>query len=163
MQKYSPPILFFNKHIQTIVPSVFRNRKFFLYERKRFYTNDNDFLDLDWSIVGSKKLIVLLHGLEGSSQAQYIKGCVFYYNSKGYDTLSINQRGCSGLPNNLAKSYHSGATDDLRDILETYTVYKTIHLIGFSLGGNIVLKYLGESNNIPENISKAVAILFLVT
>jgi predicted alpha/beta-fold hydrolase len=117
------------------------------YRRERIGTPDGDFLDVDWSRRQTDRLVVLCHGLEGSTRASYMKGMVRVFNRAGWDALGINFRGCSGTPNRQLRSYHSGATDDLATVLRhvrQVSRYATIGLIGFSLGGNLVLKYLGE-------------------
>jgi predicted alpha/beta-fold hydrolase len=82
-------------------------------------------------------------------------------NQNGYDVCAINLRGCSGEPNLLYRSYHSGATEDLmaviQHILESKN-YSDLHLMGYSLGGNLILKYLGEGNTVPNEIKGAVAV-----
>ncbi len=145
---YRPPALITNGHLQTILPSLLRRVAGVTYRRERIATPDDDFLDLDWSLGNpGARLAVLCHGLEGSTAAAYMKGMVRLFNRAGWDTLGINFRGCSGIPNRRLRSYHSGATEDLATVLAhvgRHAVYRSIGLIGFSLGGNLVLKYLGE-------------------
>jgi predicted alpha/beta-fold hydrolase len=117
---------------------------------------DQDFIDLDWLRIGSNKLALIIHGLESSSKDSSIKGLAKVFNTHGWDSVVMNLRGCSGEPNRLLKSYHAGATEDLNFIIDKinqkYT-YKKIHISGFSLGGNQVLKYLGEGKwKIPKNL-----------
>jgi predicted alpha/beta-fold hydrolase len=131
--------------------------------RERIALSDGDFLDLDWSYAQSKskKLVVLLHGLEGDAQRPYITGSAKILNQNGYDCCAVNFRGCSGEPNIKYRSYHSGATEDLMNILDhilSTRDYKSIFLKGFSLGGNLLLKYLGEGNQIPTELKGAVAV-----
>ncbi len=144
---YRSPFLFKNRHIQTIYPALFRKILEVEYTRERITLSDGDFIDLDWSVIGGKRLVVLLHGLEGRASRHYMKGMAKAFNAKGWDAVAVNFRGCSGEPNHLPRSYHAGATEDLRAILEhvkdTYS-YASIGLVGFSLGGNVLLKYLGE-------------------
>jgi len=152
------PFYYRNKHLQTIVPALFRKIEGVVYNRQRISTWDNDFIDLDWSRVKSQKLVILFHGLEGSAYSQYIKGLVKVLNGKSFDTVSVNFRGCSGSPNYLLSSYHSGKTDDIQFIVDSLAFeYEEINLVGFSLGGNVVLKYLGETLT-NEKINKSVAI-----
>jgi predicted alpha/beta-fold hydrolase len=145
---YRPPALITNGHLQTILPSLLRRVDGVKYHRERIATPDNDFLDLDWSRRHrGSRLVVLCHGLEGSTDASYMKGMLRVFDRAGWDGLGINFRGCSGVPNRRLRSYHSGATDDLATVLahvRQHTTYNVIGLIGFSLGGNLVLKYLGE-------------------
>jgi len=117
------------------------------YERERICTVDDDFLDLDWSTRGSEKLAIISHGLEGNSERGYVLGMVKAINRSGWDGLAWNMRGCSGQPNRKLRFYHSGATDDLSAVIEhvlNLEKYGLIGLVGFSLGGNMTLKYLGE-------------------
>lgn len=110
-------------------------------------TPDQDFLDLDWSRIGSKRLAILSHGLEGSSQSHYVLGMVRALNRSGWDALAWNFRGCSGETNRTVRFYHSGATEDLQVVISEATAraaYSEMALVGFSLGGNLTLKYLGE-------------------
>ncbi|KAA3600090.1 MAG: alpha/beta fold hydrolase [Calditrichaeota bacterium] len=144
---YNPPRFFSNGHLQTVYQTLFRKVEGVKYQRERIETPDGDFLDLDWSLVDSEKLVILIHGLEGSSNAVYIKAMVKILNKNGFDTVSMNMRGCSGASNKLLRAYHSGATEDLETvvshILKTKP-QKKIGIVGFSLGGNLTLKYLGE-------------------
>lgn len=159
---YKAPVLLRNRHLLTIFPSLFRKIKPANYTRTRIATHDNDFLDLDFSKVGSDQLVIILHGLEGDSRRQYITGMVHIFNEGGYDTVSMNFRGCSGESNKALRFYHSGETGDLHTVVQhmvTTGVYKRIHLIGFSLGGNVTLKYIGEQGAaIPDIVKSAVAI-----
>lgn len=144
---YKAPIFFSNGHLQTVYQTLFRKIKGVKYQRERIETLDGDFLDLDWSLVNSDKLVILIHGLEGSSEAVYIRSMVETLNKNHFDTVSMNFRGCSGEPNRLFRAYHSGATEDLEavvsHILKTKPK-KKLGIVGFSLGGNLTLKYLGE-------------------
>ncbi|WP_291865469.1 alpha/beta fold hydrolase [Maribacter sp.] len=161
--KYNPPLLFKNGHFSTVYYGIFRSIKNVSQKRERIKLSDGDFLDLDWSYSKrtSSKVVLLIHGLEGNGQRVYITGSVKEFNNQGFDACAINLRGCSGEPNLLYRSYHSGATEDLEavihHILETKN-YPDIYIKGFSLGGNIALKYLGKKNNIPKEIKGAVAI-----
>lgn len=110
-------------------------------------TSDGDFVDIDWLRCGGRKLAVLFHGLEGCSETWYMRGMAQALRQAGFDVACFNFRGCSGSPNRLLKSYHSGATDDLAELLpglRSEGQYERLVLIGFSLGGNVVLKFLGE-------------------
>lgn len=157
---FKPPFYIRNNHLQTIFPALLRKVNGVKYERQRLELPDGDFIDLDWSTVNSDKLVIALHGLEGSAQRPYIKAPIRYFNLNGWDGMGINFRGCSGEPNRKLNSYHSGETNDLRFVLDTILnegKYQEIALIGFSLGANVILKYLGEQNdNISDKIKKAV-------
>lgn len=159
---YSPPFLLKNNHLQTIIPSLLRKVKDFRYTRERVELPDQDFIDLDWSKTNSDKLILVCHGLEGSSDSGYVKGLIKSFNEEGWDGVAMNFRGCSGEPNRLLRAYHSGETQDLFFILAHIMAsdqYKTIVLAGFSLGGNVVLKFVGERGHIlASEIKAAVAV-----
>ena len=149
LPSYRPPFFLFNAHLETIYPALFRRVSVKSYTRERINTPDDDFLDLDWLIQGSSKLVIIQHGLEGNSQRAYIKGMAKVFYEDGYDVLAWNYRGCSEEMNKKLRFYHSGATDDLEIVINhAHTKgYAEVNLIGFSLGGNLTLKYLGEKRN----------------
>lgn len=160
---YSPPHLFKNGHFSTIYAGLLRQVMYEHKERERLVLADQDFLDLDWSYSKNDKnrLVILLHGLEGDAHRHYITGSAKLFTSNGFDTCSVNFRGCSGEPNRLYRSYHSGATEDLEEVIRhilKQNRYTSIYIKGFSLGGNLLLKYLGEREKFPEEIKAAVAV-----
>lgn len=146
---FSPTLPFKNGHFNTMYRPLFM-KDICSYLRKRVATWDNDFIDLDFSLVGSSTLVVLIHGLEGSSESRYMASTTKHLNNKGLDTVCFNLRGCSGEDNLLLQTYHSGKTDDLefvvKYLLENYD-YQNIIIVGFSLGGNLTLKFLGEQED----------------
>jgi hypothetical protein len=159
---YKPPFYFKNDFVSTVYSGLVR-RVELKQERERITLSDGDFLDLDWSYseTKSKKLIILLHGLEGHAQRPYLTGAAKLFNDNNIDAVCVNFRGCSGEVNNKYKSYHSGATDDLEAVIEhavSNKIYSEIYLKGISLGGNVILKYLGERPNVPEQVKAAVAV-----
>lgn len=161
--KYNPPHIFKNGHLSTMYAGLFREVTGLAQHRERIYLPDTDFLDLDWSYSSkpTQKVTVLLHGLEGNAQRAYVQGSAKALTNNGYDVCAINLRGCSGEPNTTYRSYHSGATEDLKVVLEHIlqrNKYSKIYLKGFSLGGNLLLKYLGEGNIVPTEIKAAVAV-----
>ncbi|NPA44445.1 MAG: alpha/beta fold hydrolase [Chlorobi bacterium] len=158
---FKPNVFFKNKHINTIYRH-FVSKTEVNYERERMQTRDGDFLDLDKSLKNSNKLILAIHGLEGSSDSTYIKSLVHSANNKGFDVIALNLRGCSGEQNKKLNSYHSGKTEDVWDVIqyinEKYS-YEEINIVGYSLGGNLTLKFMGEfAEKLPKNIKSAVAI-----
>ena len=157
---YQPFRIFKNPHINTVYPYLFRPRLNNSFERHRHHLPDGDFIDLDWIKNKSKKLVLLCHGLEGSTESKYIQHISNQFSEYQYDVCALNFRSCSGEININPSIYHSGATDDLMDVITNYTSeYDNVLLIGFSLGGNIVLKLSGESaSSLPSNISGVVAI-----
>lgn len=148
-----------NGHIQTLYPYFFRKVKDIQFSRKRLRTFDNDFLDIDISDINSTKLIVLSHGLEGSSDTQYIRGMTRHFNNLGFDVISWNMRSCSGELNWTEKFYHALMTSDLSQVIDfskSRKAYKEINLIGFSLGAILTSNYLGEkAQQIDPLIKKA--------
>lgn len=161
---YQPPVIFRNYHISTIYASVLRKVPAPEQTRERLELADGDFLDLDWSYStsgNSNKVLVVLHGLEGNAQRPYILGLALHFNKNGWDVAAVNLRGCSGEINRLYRSYNAGASEDLKQVISHITLkdqYENIALNGFSLGGNLMLKYLGEGNEIPKELKAAVAV-----
>ena len=161
---YNPPGIYKVADVNTIYAATLRKVELKPFVRERMVLNDGDFLDLDWSFSENpeaKKLVIILHGLAGSSDRPYMKGMARIFNRNGWDALAMNFRGCSDEMNRMFKSYHGGSSGDLEEliahVLKTRK-YSYIGLIGFSLGGNVVLKYMGEERNIPEEVKAAVAV-----
>ena len=159
---YKPRFYFKNGFISTVYSGLIR-RISLKQERERIILKDDDFLDLDWSYSNKKseELVILLHGLEGNGQRPYITGAAKLFNSNNIDAVSVNFRGCSGEPNLKFYSYHSGATDDLDAVIQhavSNKRYSKIYLKGVSLGANIILKYLGERNEVPLEVKSAIAV-----
>lgn len=158
---YKPPFLLRNGHINTLFTAQFRPTPIVNYTRKRFTTPDNDFLDIDFLEQKNKnKLVILLHGLESDTEQGYIKGTAKILFDNEFSVAAINQRGCSGEPNNHYYAYHSGFTQDVDFVIQSLEKeYEEIYLVGYSLGGNLILKYLGEQKyRISSKIKKAIAI-----
>jgi len=152
---YLPPLLYRNNHLGTSLPTTLRRIPSLPMIRQRFDTPDGDFIDLDcwWqpeglSVQGETPTVVLCHGLEGNAQRQYMQGMARRFGQGGCNVVGYNYRGCSGQTNRQPYSYHSGATDDLRLVLDqVHRSERPVRaLIGFSLGGNLILKYLGEDS-----------------
>jgi predicted alpha/beta-fold hydrolase len=144
--RFHPPVFVHNGHIQTILPVLLRRRLSIVFERERLELEDGDFLDLDWAQMGGDKLAILSHGLEGCSNDRYNRGIATALRAAGWDALAWNLRGCGKEMNRLPRSYHSGETGDLGAVIRfAATKYSRIVLVGFSLGGNFTLKYLGEA------------------
>jgi hypothetical protein len=164
---YRPPFLLANGYVQSILPTLIRRIDTSHFERERITTSDDDFLDLDWSRTDSaggnnlapgysgKTLLIISHGLEGHSRRPYVAGIVRDANAKGWDALAWNFRSCSGEMNKTLRFYHSGATDDLERVIEHahQLGYQSIHLVGFSMGGNLSLLYAGrKGRDIPVHV-----------
>jgi len=156
-----PPSYLFNGHLQTIVPSVFRKVEGVAYERERFLLADGDFVDIDWLDTRSKKLVVLTHGLEGDSGRHYIKGTAKLFSQNGWDVLAWNCRSCSGEMNKAFRLYNHGEIGDISELINhalRTKHYEKIVLVGYSMGGNISLKYVGaRGKELPDVVRGAAA------
>lgn len=157
--KYTP-FYQFNGHLQTILPSTFRKIDL-TYERERLELTDGDFLDLDWIDRNSKKLAILSHGLEGDSQRTYIRGMARLFKEKNWDVLAWHCRSCSGEMNRTFRLYNHGEIEDIGTVVEhalRLKDYESIVLVGYSMGGNITLKYLGtHGKELPDAIRAGIA------
>jgi predicted alpha/beta-fold hydrolase len=139
-----------NPHLQTLFPALMRRQVSLPRRRERLDTPDGDFLDLDWCGTGRGKIVILLHGLSGSSRSGYIMGLQRALLASGLTSVALNFRGCSGEPNRLARCYHSGETEDIHFVYASLRRrYPDAELaaVGFSLGGNVLLKWLGEQGD----------------
>lgn len=155
---YQAPRLFRNGYVQSIYPTLFRNLDLKNLGRQRLELDDGDFLDLDWAPVSQEqqtsRLVIVSHGLEGHSRRPYVLGTLRQANRHGCDALAWNFRSCSGENNRLPRMYHSGATEDLHRVVQEAVSrgYRQIHLVGYSMGGNLSLVYAGREKGImpPE-------------
>ncbi len=150
-----------NPHLQTITASIIRRLPKVELERERIELDDGDFLDLDWGEkFKGRPLVLVLHGLEGSSESKYAAGILASLAKKKFNTVLMHSRGCSGEPNRLVRSYHAGATDDMALIAtlikERFTGVP-LFAVSYSLGANALLKWLGESGD-DNPINAAVAV-----
>ncbi len=137
-------------HLQTLWGPVWRPLPQLERQRERLWLPDGDFLDLDWHAADDPRvpLVLVLHGLTGSSRSPYVIGLQQALAQRGWASVALNWRGCSGEPNRLPRAYHSGASDDLAAAithLRRLRPQAVLHAVGYSLGGNILLKHLGES------------------
>ena len=144
-----------NPHLQTLWGPLWRRVKPMERPRERVWLDDGDFLDLDW--YGPHQvdapLVLVLHGLTGSSNSPYVAGLQQALAQEGWASVALNWRGCSGEPNLLSRSYHSGASEDLASVvahLRALRPLAPLYAVGYSLGGNVLLKYLGESGHNSE-------------
>lgn len=134
-------------HAQTIWSSFIRLKPRLNIEWQRVELADGDFIDLAWSGPKAGKTVLLLHGLEGSVHSGYASGLMRELEQRGYRACLMHFRGCSSQPNRLPQWYHSGQSEDPQRILEFLRDQMGIELyaaVGFSLGGNVLLKWLGE-------------------
>ncbi len=138
-----------SSHLQTLWPSFCRPRLALEGTWERVELADGDFIDLVWHGTGARPLVLVIHGLEGSLGSHYVTPTLASLHDHGFDTVFMHLRGCSGEPNRLARGYHSGATEDVVEILAHLKSRgrAPAAAVGFSLGGNLLLKYLGESGS----------------
>lgn len=160
---YQPPYkIFRNADVATLYSALLRKVEGVSQIRERLELPDGDFMDLDWSYAqtSSDKCVIAFHGLEGHAGRPYILGIAKIFNQNGFDCCAPNYRDCSGEHNRVFASYHSGKTEDVQSVVK-YVLkkgsYSEIVLIGFSLGGNLVLKYSGE-NKFPKEIKATIAV-----
>lgn len=145
---FHPPLLLRSGHVATIAAALRPRPAAAWTRRERLELEDGDFLDLAWRRQGAKRLAVLCHGLEGSLDAPYIRGMAEALARGGWDVLAWNCRNCGPEPNRLPRSYHSGESGDLRTVVDYGLAgdsFTDAAIVGFSLGGNIALKYAGEA------------------
>jgi len=139
---YNPKGIFRNGHINTMYPYFMRKKISPSFERERFITSDDDFVDLDFIRNDNRRLTILCHGLEGSSESQYMQYTSSLLSENDWDVVVFNYRSCSGEMNRKLQMYHSGWTTDLHEIISKYeNAYDEIAIVGISLGGNMILKY----------------------
>lgn len=149
-----------NAHLQTIYPALLRTGLKPIRRRERLELPDGDFIDLDWQGDDEIPLVMILHGLGGSSHSGYVLGLQQALMTQGFASVAMNFRGCSGEPNRLARCYHSGDTEDLDWLYRTLRQrfpQRQLAATGFSLGGNVLLKWLGESEQ-PLQLFAAAAV-----
>ena len=154
-----------NSHLNTIAPIYLTQNIEPNYIRERFDTPDGDFIDMDWvnKSVTNQPTLILFHGIEGSSRSHYAKRIMYYIEQLGWRGVVPHFRGCSGELNRTNKLYHAGSTEDLAwmvDIISQRCKNK-LYATGVSLGGNALLKYLGEhANNHPIDAAFAISVPF---
>jgi predicted alpha/beta-fold hydrolase len=149
-------------HLQTVWPALFRSEiKGLNLKRERLELPDQDFIDIDW--VGENQrgpIVLMLHGFEGSIESHYAKGMLKAFVEKGWRGAFMHFRGCSGEPNRLPRAYHAGETSDLSYVVARLMDREpdaAIAAIGYSLGGNVLLKWMGETGR-QNPLKAAVAI-----
>jgi uncharacterized protein len=151
---------------QTLWARLVRRAPKLQFWRERLELPDGDFLDLDWSEHGSGPIVMVLHGLEGSSNSPYARGIMHAVERRGWRGVVMHFRGCSGEPNRLARSYHSGDTGDLAHVISTFQRREPrvlLAIVGFSLGGNVLLKWLGKTGReAPVHAAVAVSVPYVL-
>jgi uncharacterized protein len=148
---YVAPIWLRGGHAQTIYP-YFLARPSIPYRRERWELDDGDFIDIDWlEGTAGAPLIVLFHGLEGSSNSHYVVSTMALLREIRWQAAVVHFRGCSGSPNRLPRAYHAGDSSEIHEILQRISArnrksgkQSPVYVVGVSLGGNALLKWLGE-------------------
>lgn len=147
--KFTPASGLSNAHLQTLLPTFVRNKLKFKGVNQTLELDDGDFLDLVWTEKPHKNtpIVIIFHGLEGSIDSPYVKGLMLALKKHGWIGLLMHFRGCSDKTNRLARSYHSGETGDAKILLnwlQTHFPESPLAAVGFSLGGNMLLKLQAE-------------------
>ncbi len=159
--RYKPSWWYRNKHLQTFYPTVFRKRVSIELQSEQLDLPDGDFVDLCWTPNNQAgPIVILFHGLEGSINSPYAKGILKAIYDSGWQGVLMHFRGCSGRHNRLDRSYHSGDTGDIEFFINTLKSRypnRKLAAIGISLGGNALLKYLGEKQD-ESNLDAAMAV-----
>jgi len=171
MNSYRAPLWLPGGHLQTIYAALVVPRPRVLYRRERWDTPDGDFIDLDWSVNPSRDprrinlsvpLVVLFHGLEGSSRSHYSLALMAALHERGMRGVAVHFRGCSGEPNRLPRAYHSGDAQEIDWILRRLRAQNAdapLFAGGISLGGNALLKWLGETGaSATDVVDRAAAV-----
>ncbi|WP_205803573.1 hydrolase [Burkholderia sp. Ac-20365] len=167
---YRAPLWLPNSHVQTIVPALFGRRPVVAYRRERWNTPDGDFIDLDWLVPGplaaapriaaNAPLFVLFHGLEGSSDSHYARTLMAAAHLRGWHGVVPHFRSCSGPMNLLPRFYHLADSNEVDWVLRRLREQHAGPIVaaGVSLGGNVLLRWLGERREDASIISAAAAI-----
>ncbi len=163
-EKFIPTFFMKNKHIQTLYSSFFRKTKIPKLKVEKFILNDGDFLHAHWHYTANSNtntpIVILFHGLTGSYKSPYIRGIMHQLSLAGFNSVLMHFRGCSGEINNLPRSYHSGETTDARSFIKSLKerfAHAKLYAVGYSLGGNMLLKLLGETQE-DSLLTAAVAV-----
>lgn len=162
--KYRPPKkIFRNPDVSTLYAALLRKVNGVTQTTERLELPDGDFMDLDWSYATQKTntCVIILHGLEGHAHRPYVLGAAKIFNENSIDCCAVNYRSCSGEPNRVFSNYHSGRTEDVRAVVNHVLNkgnYDKIIINGFSLGGNLTLKFAGEKTDLPKEVKLAIAV-----
>lgn len=161
IEPFNPVWWAWNSHVHTIVASQFSKANKPEYTRIEITTPDHDFLEVDVCEVDTgRPVVALFHGLEGSTDRYYIANLMSELRDAGFSSAALNFRGCGSKMNNKARFYHSGETEDYHTFFKWISATypnKEIYAVGFSLGGNALVKYLGEEGT-QSQVQRAVAV-----
>jgi predicted alpha/beta-fold hydrolase len=158
--QFRPHPLLRTAHLQTILGSLARPLPRLDLKRERLTLPDGDFVDLGFVGEGQGPLVLLIHGLSGGFQSKYLRGTARLLLDRGFRCVIFQQRGAGDEPNLLPQTYHHGASHDLRDVLAELKRREPstpLYAVGWSLGGNVLLKCLGE-DGARSPLSAAVAV-----
>ena len=151
-------------HLQTLWGPLLRRHPRVALRRERLELPDGDFIDLDWTSARAGPLVLVLHGLEGSSASHYARGLLSALQARGYRGVLMHFRGCSGEPNRLERSYHSGDSAELDHVWRVLRAREPrtgMAAVGYSMGGNLLLKWLGEQGErAPIDAAAAICVPF---
>jgi predicted alpha/beta-fold hydrolase len=165
LASYPAPLWLPGGHLQTIYPATCISKPAVAYRRERWNTPDGDFIDIDF-VDGQpgQPLVVLFHGLEGSSNSHYSRALMAQLASLGWSGAVPHFRGCSGEINQAPRFYHSGDAEEIDWILRrlaatrAHKQFSKFYATGISLGGNALLRWLGESQHEAKIVDAACAI-----
>ena len=161
LQTYRAPNWLPGGHLQTIYASLFIRVTSVEYRRERLELADGDFIDFDWvdGIAGSP-VVVLFHGLEGSADSHYARDLMATTQARGWHGVVAHFRGCSGEDNRLPRAYFAGDSEDIGHMLHYVKSHHTdapVYAVGVSLGGNALLKWLGEQGDAARSLVECAA------
>ncbi|MBF0276150.1 MAG: hydrolase [SAR324 cluster bacterium] len=163
MQAYQPAWWLPNGHCQTLWAALLRRTPGVTTRHEHLELPDGDFLDLRWTPGSAGPIVIVLHGLEGCIESTYIQGILSALEHRGWRGVLMHFRNCGKTPNRLPQSYHAGATSDLAylvDLLKEREPHTLLAVLGYSLGGNVLLKWLGETKKAPVKAAVAVSVPF---
>ncbi len=162
MTPYRAPPWLPGGHLQTLYAALLTPYPHVSYRRERWETPDSDFVDVDWLVAdmaAGRPLVVLFHGLEGRSASHYAHALMHEVAKAGYAGAVVHFRGCSGEPNRLPRAYHSGDSAEIDWILRRLHGQHNgeLYAVGVSLGGNALLKWLGEQREAAAGVVSGAA------
>ncbi len=164
-ERYTAPSWLPGGNIQTLYPYFNKPAQLFMYRRERWELDDGDFIDVDWTDGSADSpLVIFFHGLEGDSSSHYILSMINSLRTYHWRSVVIHFRGCSGAPNRLSRAYHAGDSTEIDWMLQRVSnqmraenVAQPVYVMGVSLGGNALLKWLGEKGEHAKELVAGVA------
>ena len=162
---YTAPSWLPGGNTQTLYPYFKKPAPLFTYRRERWELDDGDFVDVDWADGSADcPLVIFFHGLEGGSSSHYILSTINTLRKYHWRSAVIHFRGCSGIPNRLSRAYHAGDSTEIdwmlqriTDQMQTINTPQSVYVVGVSLGGNALLKWLGERGEQAKKLVSGVA------